>query len=159
VYVEANRILGELMKRAEKDGATLVLASDHGFRHGGDRPDFGSGTDFNSAYLWHETPGILAAAGPGVVPSPKRGTARVFDVAPTLCRLLGLPADPAFEGKLVAGFTGRPPVPAVAWAKAAPVERLVPATNDAEEKKAADEFTKKLVSLGYLTGAEASAVD
>ncbi len=30
---------------------------------------------------------------------------------------------------------------------------------DETEKKAAEEFTKKLISLGYLTGAEAAAVD
>jgi Flp pilus assembly protein TadD len=162
IYVEADRILGELAARAQKDGATLILASDHGFRHGADRPAFVSGTQFDTAFLWHEPPGILAAAGPGVIPSAVRGKASVFDLAPTLCRLLGLPADPAFEGKLVPGFTGRPAVPAASWAKVAPVERLVPATSAAaerEEKKAADEFTKQLISLGYLTGAEASAVD
>jgi Flp pilus assembly protein TadD/predicted AlkP superfamily pyrophosphatase or phosphodiesterase len=159
IYVEADRVLGELAARAQKNGATLILASDHGFRHGADRPALVSGTNFDTAFLWHEPPGILAAAGPGVLPSPVRGKASVFDLAPTLCRLLGLPADPAFEGKLVPGFTGRPAVPAASWAKAAPVERLVPATNAADEKKAADEFTKQLISLGYLTGAEASAVD
>ena len=159
IYVEADRVLGELAARAQKDDATLILASDHGFRHGPDRPAYVSGTQFDTAFLWHEPPGILAAAGPGVIPSPTRGKASVFDLAPTLCRLLGLPADPAFEGKPVPGFRGRPAVPAVSWAKAAPVERLVPAANAADEKKAADEFTKKLISLGYLTGAEASAVD
>ncbi len=159
IYVEADRALGEIVKRAEKDGATVILASDHGFRHGADRPALASGTQFDTAFLWHEPPGILVAAGPGVIPSRVRGKASVFDIAPTLCRLLALPADPAFEGKLVPGFTGPPAVPAVSWAKAAPVERLVPATDAVEEKKTADEFTKKLVSLGYLTGAEASAVD
>ena len=159
IYAEADRALGELMRRAERDGATLILASDHGFKHGADRPAHVSGTQFDTAFLWHETPGILAAAGPGVVPSPSRAKASVFDLAPTLCRLLGLPPDPAFEGKNIVGFTGRPPVPAASWAKAAPVERLVPATDAAEEKRTADEFTKKLISLGYLTGAEASAVD
>jgi Flp pilus assembly protein TadD len=159
IYVEADRVLGELAARAQKSGATLILASDHGFRHGASRPAFVSGTQFDTAFLWHEPPGILVAAGPGVIPSAVRGKASVFDLAPTLCRLLGLPADPAFEGRLVPGFTGKPPVPAVSWAKAAPVERLVPATNAADEKKAADEFTKQLISLGYLTGAEASAVD
>ncbi len=118
-----------------------------------------SGSQFDTAFLWHEPPGILVAAGPGVIPSPKRGRASVFDLAPTMCRLLGLPADPAFEGKFIPGFTGRAPVPPVPWAKIARVERLVPATNAAEEKRAADEFTKQLISLGYLTGAEASAVD
>jgi Flp pilus assembly protein TadD len=159
IYVEADRVLGELAARAEKDGATIILASDHGFRQGADRPVSVSGTKFDTAFLWHEPPGILVAAGPDVIPSPARGKASVFDLAPTLCRLLGLPADPAFEGKPVPGFRGRPAVPAASWAKAAPVERLVPATNAVDEKKAADEFTKKLISLGYLTGAEASAVD
>jgi Flp pilus assembly protein TadD len=39
------------------------------------------------------------------------------------------------------------------------VERLVVPTEAAADKKAGEEFTKKLISLGYLTGAEASAVD
>lgn len=159
IYVEADRVLGELAKRAEKDGATLILVSDHGFRQGADRPVQASGTQFDTAFRWHEQPGILVAAGPGVLASPARGKANVFDLAPTLCRLLGLPADPAFEGKLIRGFADIPAVPAAPWAKAAPVERLVPPANASEEKKSADEFTKKLISLGYLTGAEASAVD
>lgn len=162
IYAEADRILGEIARRAEKDGATLILASDHGFRQGADRPALGSGTQFDTAFLWHEPPGILVAAGPRVVPSPARGRAGVFAVAPTLCRLLGLPVDPAFEGRPIPGFTLRPAVPPASWAKVAPVERLVPVTSAAterEEKKAADEFTKQLISLGYLTGAEASALD
>ena len=161
-YGEADRILGEFRRRAERDGATLVLTSDHGFRWGDDRPKFYSSIDFDTAFLWHRSPGILAAEGPGIAPSPERGKASVFDVAPTLCRLLGLPADPAFEGKPVAGLAAKAlprAAAAVAWAKAAPVERLVPATDAGSEKRAADEFTKKLISLGYLTGAEAAAVD
>ncbi|MCM3876376.1 MAG: alkaline phosphatase family protein, partial [Thermoanaerobaculia bacterium] len=162
IYVEADRILGELARRAARDGATLVLASDHGFRRGEGRPASSSGTKFDTAFLWHEQPGILVAAGPAVPPAAARGKAKVFDIAPTLCRILGLPADPAFEGKPIAGFALRPAVPAISWAKAAPVERLVVATGaalSAEERKSADEFTKQLISLGYLTGAEASAVD
>jgi Flp pilus assembly protein TadD/arylsulfatase A-like enzyme len=159
LYVEADRILGELARRAAKDGATLILASDHGFRQGIDRPASSSGTNFDSAFLWHEQPGILVAAGPAVSPSAAREKASVFDLAPTLCRLLGLPVDPAFEGKPVAGFALRAATPLVSWAKAAPVERLVVSANAADDRKSADEFTKQLISLGYLTGAEASAVD
>ena len=104
LYVEADRILGELARRAQKDGATLILASDHGFRQGSDRPALSSGTNFDSAFLWHEQPGILVAAGPAVAHSGVRGRASVFDLTPTLCRILGLPVDPAFEGKPIAGF-------------------------------------------------------
>jgi arylsulfatase A-like enzyme/Tfp pilus assembly protein PilF len=159
LYVEADRILGELARRAARDGATLILASDHGFRHGEGRPAFSSGIQFDTAFLWHEPPGILVAAGPGITLSAARGKASVFDIAPTLCRMLGLPVDPAFEGKPIAGFALRPAVPAASWAKIAPVERLVVAANAEADKKSADEFTKQLISLGYLTGAEASAVD
>jgi predicted AlkP superfamily phosphohydrolase/phosphomutase/Flp pilus assembly protein TadD len=159
LYVEADRILGKLARRAQKDGATLILASDHGFRQGSDRPALSSGTNFDSAFLWHEQPGILVAAGPAVAHSGVRGRASVFDLTPTLCRILGLPVDPAFEGKPIAGFSLRPARVPVAWARAAPVERLVVAANAEADKKSADEFTKQLISLGYLTGAEASAVD
>jgi Flp pilus assembly protein TadD len=159
LYVEADRILGELARRAQKDAATLLLASDHGFRQGSDRPAFSSGTNFDTAFLWHEQPGILVAAGPAVSPSAARGKASVFNLTPTLCRILGLPVDPAFEGKPIAGFVLRPAAPPASWAKVAPVERLVVAANAEADKKSADEFTKQLISLGYLTGAEASAVD
>lgn len=159
-FVEADRILGEFARRAEADGATLVLVSDHGFKWGENRPA-NSSIQSDLAYRWHENPGILAAAGPAIVPSKKRGKATVFDVVPTLSRLLGLPADPKFEGKPVTGLDPkriRPPAPAVSWASSFPVERLVVRETEAD-RKSADEFTKKLVSLGYLTGSEATAVD
>ncbi len=158
-YAEADRILGELARRAQNDGATLILVSDHGFKQGSDRPALASGTNFDSAFLWHEQPGVLVAAGPAVTPSRARGKANVFDLTPTLCRILGLPQDPAFEGKTIAGFRLRPAVARAAWAKAAPVERLAVAVSPDADRKSAEEFTKQLISLGYLTGAEASAVD
>lgn len=162
-FQEADRILGEFMKRAEEAGANLVLLSDHGFKWGADRPSFYSSLRFDTAFLWHESPGILAAAGPAFLPAAARGKAGVFDVTPTLCRLLGLPADPAFEGRPVSGLAaGRLPAapPAVSWAKTFKVERLAVRTASSEaDKRASEEFTKKLISLGYLTGAEAAAVD
>ena len=160
-YSEADRILGELVARAERDGATLVLLSDHGFRWGADRPAGFSGVKFETAYLWHRNPGVLVAAGEAVAPSAARGMASVFDIAPTVSRLLGLPPDPAWEGKPVAGIVAKAPAPAAAksWGSFATVERLVPEERPAEERRVADEFTKKLVALGYLTGAEASHVE
>ena len=162
IYAEADRVLGELRTRAGRDGATLVVLSDHGFRWGADRPDLPSGVQFDVAFRWHRDPGMMAAEGPAVVPSKSRGKASVFDVAPTLCRLLGLPPDPRFEGKAVAGLGGAAlpgPAPGEPWEKVAKVERLVVRDATPADRKAADEFTKKLVSLGYLTGAEAAAVD
>jgi Tfp pilus assembly protein PilF len=162
-YREADRILGEFMKRAESAGANLVLVSDHGFKWGADRPSSSSSLQFDTAFLWHESPGILAAEGPAFAPAAARGKAGVFDVTPTLCRVLGLPPDPAFEGRPVSGLAaGRVPAapPAVSWAKTFKVERLAVRHSSSEtDRKAGEEFTKKLISLGYLTGAEAAAVD
>jgi Flp pilus assembly protein TadD len=163
IYVEHDRILGRLRERALRDGATLLLASDHGFRLGDDRPvSAGPGVGFDTAFLWHRDPGMMAAEGPGVVPARERGKANVFDVAPTLCRLLGLPPDPAFEGRPASGLGGPglpDPVPAVSWEKSVRVERLVPRERPGEEDREADEFTRKLIALGYLTGPRAAAVD
>ncbi|MGA7991937.1 MAG: alkaline phosphatase family protein, partial [Thermoanaerobaculia bacterium] len=98
-FQEADRILGEFLRRAEAAGANLVLLSDHGFKWGANRPSTYSSIQFDTAFLWHESPGILAAAGPAFPAANARGKAGIFDVAPTLCRLLGLPGDPAFEGR------------------------------------------------------------
>jgi Flp pilus assembly protein TadD len=49
--------------------------------------------------------------------------------------------------------------PAVSWTKTFKVERLAVRAASAADRKAGEEFTRKLISLGYLTGAEASAVD
>ncbi len=161
-YEEADRLLGEFTRRAERDGATILVMSDHGFKWGETRPSFYSGVQFDTAFLWHQNPGMLAAAGPAVTPSKERSKATVFDITPTLCRLLGLPPDPGFEGKPIEGFGGKAvpkPVPPVSWTKAASVERIVVSSSSAEDRKTAEEFTKRLIALGYLTGSEATAVD
>ena len=159
-YREADRVLGEFRSRAARDGANLVLVSDHGFKWGADRPAFYSSLQFDTAFLWHESPGILAAEGPAFPHGP-RAKATVFDVAPTLARLLGVPADPKFEGRPVAGLvpSALPPAAApVSWQKT-PVERAAARGAGDADRRAGEEFTKKLVSLGYLTGPEAAAVD
>lgn len=162
IYVDSDRILGLFRAKAGRDGATLVLGSDHGFKWGTDRPAFYSGVQFDTAFLWHREQGALAAEGPAIIPSRVRGKASVFDLAPTLCRLLGLPPDPKFEGKPVAGLGGAAlprAVAPVSWEKTVKVERLVVHDMNETEKRAAEEFTKKLIALGYLTGSEAAAVD
>ncbi|HQQ78035.1 MAG TPA: alkaline phosphatase family protein, partial [Thermoanaerobaculia bacterium] len=159
-YAECDRILGELAARAEKDGATLMLVSDHGFKWGEDRPVLVSSVRAETAYLWHEPWGVLVLSGPGAARSKERRTVNIFDVAPILCRLLGLPPDVRMKGRVPAGLlsSGAPaPKKAVAWDKAFKVERAPITRNLAAEKKAGEEFAKKLVSLGYLSGSSAQA--
>jgi tetratricopeptide (TPR) repeat protein len=159
-YAECDRILGEFAARAERDGATLLLVSDHGFKWGEDRPAAVSSLKAETAYLWHEPWGIFVLSGSGAIPSRERRTISVFDVAPILCRLLGLPPDVRMKGRVPPGLvspSAPPPRPAVPWGKAFKVERAKITRNLAAEKKAGEEFTKKLVSLGYLSGSSAPA--
>lgn len=154
-YAECDRILGELAARAERDGATLLLVSDHGFKWGEDRPALISSLKAETAYLWHEPWGVFVLAGPGAAHAKERRTVNVFDVAPILCRLLGLPPDARMKGRVPTGLlSAAAPAakPAVAWEKSFKVERAAITRNLAAEKKAGEEFAKKLVSLGYLSG-------
>ncbi len=81
------------MRRAQEDGATVLVHSDHGFRWGADRPCGLASGNWSTAAFWHRKEGVLAAWGKGVVRSKERAEASLFDVAPTVLALLGLPAD------------------------------------------------------------------
>jgi len=159
-YEECDRILGEFALRAARDGATLLLVSDHGFKWGDDRPSLISSLRAETAYLWHEPYGIFVLAGRRAAKSPRRETVSVFDVAPVLCRLLGLPPDERMKGRVPAGLLSRTAPAAkakVRWDRVFKVERATITRNLEAEKKAGEEFTKKLVSLGYLSGSSGPA--
>ncbi len=92
-YVEADRLLGELLAAAPPDANTFVL-SDHGM-HAYEVDDPVSGT---SGHHPNGPPGVFAALGPLVQPSgnllrePVRGRlGSVLEVAPLVLHLLGVP--------------------------------------------------------------------
>lgn len=148
-------LLGQWMRRAREDGATLIVNSDHGFKWGSDRTCDRSSFEWSTAAFWHRMEGVLVAWGARTRPSSQRGEASVFDLAPTVLALLGLPADPAMTGRpLVGAFRDlHPPRPEPLFG-GVEVERVA-----AEEvtPERASEYTKKLQALGYLSGGEAEA--
>ena len=111
-YALVDKVLGQWMRRAQEDGATLVVHSDHGFKWGADRPCERSSQNWNTAAYWHRLDGVLASSGARVSPASGRGKASVFDVAPTVLALLGLPPDRAMRGKVVRAFRDVSPQPA-----------------------------------------------
>jgi Flp pilus assembly protein TadD len=153
-----DRILGQWMRRAEEDGAVLVVTSDHGFKWGKDRPcGFASG-GWSTAAFWHRPEGVFAAWGKGVTPSrgAKGPAVSLLDVAPTVLALLGVPADPKMAGSPVkAAFLDwkAPPHPAASGGAA--VRRVAAAAPSAD---ASSEYAKKLLALGYLTPGETQAL-
>ncbi len=155
-YETADRLLGQWMRRAEEDGATLIVCSDHGFKWGEDRTCERSSLNWATAAFWHRIDGVLALWGARVKPSPARGDASVFDIAPSVCALLDLPVDSKMSGAaLLANFTGVPVPARRDVAAEISVRRLSASPASPAE---ADEYARKLRALGYLSGSESKSV-
>ncbi|MEO8430152.1 MAG: alkaline phosphatase family protein [Acidobacteriota bacterium] len=151
-YALVDRLLGQWMRRAAEDGSILLICSDHGFKWGEDRTCRRSSLEWSTAAFWHRLDGVLAAWGPGVAASAERGGASVYDVAPTVSALLGVPADRRMTGKFLASWfpAARESPRGDAFAGIA-VRRVAAAEPSREEQ---DEYAKKLRALGYLSGGE-----
>jgi len=150
-YALVDRLLGQWMRRAEEDGATLIVNSDHGFKWAEDRSCLRDSLNPSTASFWHRLDGVFAAWGARVRRGSERGTATVFDVEPTVAALLGLPVDRRASGGVVRGAFPDLPAPARKDLASVPVRRL--AAEQMSETEAT-EYTKKLMALGYLSGGE-----
>ena len=151
-YALVDRLIGQWMRRAEEDGATLIVNSDHGFKWGADRSCERGSLNPATAGFWHRLDGVFAAWGARVKKGPERGRATVFDVAPTVAALSGLPVDRKTEGSPIrAGFRDLAVPPRKDLAAEIPVRRL--AAEQMSEGEAS-EYAKKLMALGYLSGGE-----
>jgi Flp pilus assembly protein TadD len=152
-YGAIDAILGQWMRRAREDGATLIVHSDHGFKWGEDRPCGFAPGNWATAAFWHRFDGVFAAWGAGVRPSSGRKEASLFDVAPTVLALLDLPADRKMPGRpIVAAFADL-----MSKGKTDELAKTVMRRLPAQEMSAeqANEYTKKLLALGYLSASEA----
>ncbi|MGH9367555.1 MAG: alkaline phosphatase family protein, partial [Thermoanaerobaculia bacterium] len=152
-YGLVDRILGQWMRRAAEDGATLIVHSDHGFKWGADRSCERSSLNWSTAGFWHRPDGVYAVWGKGVRASGERGRATLYDVAPTVLALLSLPVDVRMPGRPIAAAFDRLPAPARKDLFSGVAVRRVEAEKISAEE--ASEYTKKLLALGYLSGSEA----
>ena len=151
-YVLVDKVLGQWMRRAQEDGATLVVNSDHGFKWGADRPCERSSLNPSTAAFWHRIDGVFAAWGARVRPAKERGSASVFDMAPTIAALLEIPVDPRETGHAIAAAFSDLPKPARKDTFGSVAVRRVQA--EAMSEKEASEYAARLRSLGYLSGGE-----
>ena len=151
-FTLVDRVLGQWMRRADEDGATLIVTSDHGFKWGADRSCEKGSLNPATAGFWHRLEGVFAAIGPTVRGGGGRGHASVYDVEPTVAALLGLPVDEKASGApLKAAFRDLPTPPRKNLVAGVPVRRLAGQKMSAAE---ADEYAKKLMALGYLSGGD-----
>jgi predicted AlkP superfamily phosphohydrolase/phosphomutase/Flp pilus assembly protein TadD len=150
-YALVDRVIGQWMRRAEEDGATLIVNSDHGFKWGDDRSCEGGSFDPATSGFWHRLDGVFAAWGARVSRGRQRGDASVFDVEPTVAALLGLPVDRHASGRpLTDAFHDLPSPPRKDLASEIAVRHL---SAEPMSEKEASEYSKQLMALGYLSGA------
>ena len=95
-YSEVDRLIGEWMSVLPKD-TTVIIVSGYGFRWEKDRPR--SIPTGRASLADHRNPGVFIAYGPHVAPA--RGfQMSVYDVAPTILTLLGLPKSLEMPGNV-----------------------------------------------------------
>jgi Flp pilus assembly protein TadD len=151
-HAAVDRILGQWMRRAEEDGAVLIVHSDHGFKWGADRPCGLASGSWSTAAFWHRPEGVLAIWGRGVRRPAERGRASLYDVAPTVLALLDLPATRRMPGTALRDAL--PALAALPKSDDSPlVVRRVAATPASAQESS--EYAKKLLALGYLSPGEA----
>src|SRR6266550_4037691 len=95
-YSEVDRLIGEWTNVLPRD-TTVIIMSAYGFRWGKDRPH--SPPSGGGALQDHRNPGVFIAYGPHVTPSRGNRTLSVYDIAPTVLTLLGLPQSMEMPGK------------------------------------------------------------
>lgn len=162
-YLFQDEMIGELLEAVSTDTLVMVL-SDHGFKSGGDRPE-GLPPDIEGKPdRWHRPQGILVMSGGPVQEgsgalsgdgpaSPELKGATLYDIAPTLLYLAGLPISGEMPGiplfaALDPAFLKRTAVYMVDSYGRMP-ERTSPSPQGSAVE---EEMLARLRSLGYIAG-------
>ncbi|HVT05278.1 MAG TPA: alkaline phosphatase family protein [Thermoanaerobaculia bacterium] len=144
-YSEVDRLLGEWLTVLPADTTVFVLSA-HGMRWGKERPTVPP--NGNSALTTHRNPGIFIAFGNNVVRSTARHPISIYDIAPTVVTMLGLPVSSDMLGKLVPGlFKSMIPVEGV---QIASYSDLIPEKALASSDVDANAYRARLLQIGHL---------
>lgn len=140
-YQEVDRYLGEILAAVGPDPIIMIL-SDHGFEPYVHGP---LGT-VESAHH-RKPPGILILSGPGIKPQVFLESASVYDIAPTILYMAGLPVAQDMPGRVLSEAFVQPgpvtTIPSYDWIR---VEEMRGQLDEAIHKKT----IQNLKGLGYL---------
>lgn len=148
-----DQLLGDYKALAQKHGARMMLASDHGFHWFDDRPTELSSFAATTAAKWHRKAGIYLLWGDGIAGKGRTGPEEhVAQVASTLLALSGMPAGENVIAPpiLVPALSAR----ANYRAHFTPMKPMLEGT---PSKGANEEELAKLKALGYISSGEATA--
>ncbi|MBD3367359.1 MAG: hypothetical protein GF405_04160 [Candidatus Eisenbacteria bacterium] len=146
-YRYADEQVGRILSRFPDD-TTVVVCSDHGFRGPGDfgehRPWMGEDQ--------HALDGVVILNGPGIEPGTRISNATVYDIAPTVLALGGLPVARDMQGRVLteafaASFVESNPV---AYVESYEDVRTFGDASEPIESPVDDEVRERLRSLGYI---------
>ena len=158
-YEYQDALLGDLLA-ATPPGTVVVVLSDHGFRTGALRPEGLLPYTKGQPVEWHRNWGIVAMRGPGIR-AAELPPSSIYDIAPTLLYLEGLPLAGDMPGRLIsAAFSPdivrtAPPTTVASYERTGiGVDRAARAPVD---PTAMEEMMANLRALGYVGGDPAPA--
>jgi tetratricopeptide (TPR) repeat protein len=157
-YSHTDSLIGKWLSRID-DETTLIVVSDHGFKHGDLRPSGPSAVGGGQAVKWHRMVGAIALYGNHVKPGATIYGASVRDVCPTALRLLGLPVAEDMSGEVLTEAFDEEWLAAaseVGTVKTYGLRRVPGAIVRREEEE--DAILKRLQALGYISGGETGEV-
>lgn len=144
-YSEVDRLLGEWLTVLPADTTVFILSA-HGMRWGKERPK--AAPNGNSALTTHRNPGVFVAYGNNVARSVARRPISIYDIAPTLLTMLGLPVSSDMLGKpALSLFKSMLPVEGVqiaSYSDLIPTKAL--ASSDVDPKA----YRTSLLQVGHL---------
>ncbi|MFQ5701756.1 MAG: alkaline phosphatase family protein [Acidobacteriota bacterium] len=150
-YIYQDELLGELLSRLDP-ASTVIVISDHGFRSGSARPTDGPADIEGKPGKWHRLYGIAMIVGEGI-PAGRFDTATLYDVAPTILSLAGLPLADDMKGvPLLKRPPGRgSPPPRIATYERPASTPPVAGGPRAPPGAADEDLLRNLASLGYIS--------
>ncbi len=99
-YMWHDRVLGEYLDLADEN-TTVIVVSDHGFKHGALRTPDSSAFAARTGAMWHRRYGVIYAIGGGVKSGHRITGASVWDVAPTILAAMGYPVPKDMPGNVL----------------------------------------------------------
>lgn len=150
-YEYQDEVIGRLL--AASSGRAIMVVSDHGFRSGSDRPTNTLPYTTGQPVEWHREYGAFILSGPGSRARAVLEKASVYDVAPTLLYLSGLPAASDMRGRVLEEaidpeyLAAHPPSRIPSYEEVGPARVLPPLTSSPEAQQ---EMVENLQALGYV---------
>jgi tetratricopeptide (TPR) repeat protein len=147
-----DRLLGELLEERGPN-TTVMIISDHGFRTGEERLRE-ERFEIERADASHMIDGAIVLNGPGVEPGTRLRAADIYDIAPTVLHLMGLPvardmAGDVLEDAYTEEFLASNPVERIETYETGTWDRGDDIVIDPEAGESMEEMLR---SLGYISG-------